>query len=143
MKRDGEPPLQRWNQAGNLAHGETAVDPAPMRRGLEPAEGRFGGSFLARRGKPCGGFAPPPRSRRRRETGLNDRDLTIPWQHFLALEGEEAALLVAARYDALRAADCDAEAAFVVAVHPEIAVGDAVALIRRGCTPRTAVRILL
>ncbi len=74
---------------------------------------------------------------------MDDRDLTIPWQDFLALDGEEAAVLVAARYDALRAADCDAEAAVIVAVHPDIEIADALALMRRGCAARTALRILL
>ena len=41
------------------------------------------------------------------------------------------------------AVGCDAEAAVILAVHPEIAVAEACDLIRGGCDPRTAIRILL
>ncbi len=61
----------------------------------------------------------------------------------LALDGRAAALLIAARYEALRVRGCNAEAAVVVAVHPEISVDAAAELIRRGCSPRMVVRILL
>lgn len=68
---------------------------------------------------------------------------TATRQEFLELDDEDAAALIAARYRALSALGCDAEAAVVVAVHPEIGVVEACDLIRRGCDPRTAVRILL
>lgn len=72
-----------------------------------------------------------------------DDDLTIPQEEFLALGSAEAALLILARYEALQERGCDEEAAAVVAGHPGISVHAAVALIERGCAPRTAVRILL
>ena len=41
------------------------------------------------------------------------------------------------------ACGCDAEAAALIAVHPEVSVTEAAHLLERGCEPRTALRILL
>ncbi len=72
-----------------------------------------------------------------------DGDLNIPQEQFLALGGMEAAILIWARYEALKARGCDTDAAALIAAHPEIGVEAALGLIERGCAPRTAVRILL
>ena len=101
-------------------------------------------NFLAR-GRACGGPAlavqADPRSPR--DAALDNRELTISKREFLAFDAEQAAHLIRRRYDAVRAAGCDAEAAVVVAVHPEVAIGDAVDLLRRGFAPRTALAILM
>lgn len=67
----------------------------------------------------------------------------ISHDEFVALDDKAAALLIAARYEALRVRGCSAEAAVVVAVHPELNVDAAAELIRRGCSPRRVLRILL
>ena len=72
-----------------------------------------------------------------------DDNLTATPQEFLALDREEATALMRARYYALLELGCDFEGAVTVAVHPEIGVAEACVLIRRGCHPRTAIRILL
>ncbi len=69
--------------------------------------------------------------------------LTATRQEFLELDDEDAITLITARYQALDALGFDAEAAVILAVHPEIAVAEACDLIRRGCDAQTAVRILL
>jgi hypothetical protein len=51
--------------------------------------------------------------------------------------------LVKARHRALLLAGLDNADAALVAAHVEIAVEDALALVRRGCPARTALRILL
>lgn len=71
------------------------------------------------------------------------RTLTISEDEFLALAGEDAEALVAARYHALRDADCDAEAAVAIAAAPEISVEKAVELLERGCDSRTVLHLLL
>jgi hypothetical protein len=73
---------------------------------------------------------------------MTDRNLKLSQEEFLALEVDVAATLIASRFDALRERGCDAEAAVVVAVHPEVSVAEAVELIRRGCDARMGVRIL-
>ncbi len=85
---------------------------------------------------------PGHRGRRPRICGV-DGDLSISRDDFLALGSAEAAVLILARYEALQARGCDEEGATIVACHPEISVNAALALIERGCAPRTAVRILL
>lgn len=72
-----------------------------------------------------------------------DEKRVLTKEEFLAMDGEDAALLIANRYHALRARGCDAEGAVVTAVHPEIPVGDAASLLLCGCDPRTVLRILL
>ena len=72
-----------------------------------------------------------------------DGDLTLSREAFLALGSAEAAVLILARYEALQSRGCDDEAATIVACQPEVSVDAALALIERGCAPRTAVRILL
>ncbi len=71
------------------------------------------------------------------------RTLTISEDEFLALEGEDAEALIAARYHALRDADCDAEAAVAIAAAPEISLEKAVDLLARGCDSRTVLHLLL
>jgi hypothetical protein len=73
---------------------------------------------------------------------VGDDDLSLSQDEFLALEGDAAALLLVARFYALRGRGCDADAAVVVAVHPKISVSEAASLIQRGCDPRTVLRIL-
>jgi hypothetical protein len=73
---------------------------------------------------------------------LADNDLRLSQDEFLRLDGDDAAALIAARFDALRELGCDAEAAVVVAVRPEIGVAAAFDLIRRGCDARAAIHIL-
>ena len=72
-----------------------------------------------------------------------DDNLTVTPQEFLEFDYEDAHALMTARYHALEALGCDFEAAVIVALHPEVGVAEAYALIRRGCHPRTAIRILL
>ena len=103
-------------------------------------------AFIDQRGGPCGGSAPrcyELLSSAAQLRLLHDRELPLPRPEFLALDAERAARLVGSRYDVLRAAGCDPEAAVVVAVHPEVGVGDALGLIHRGCPARTALAILL
>ncbi len=71
-----------------------------------------------------------------------DTDLRISQEEFLALDGNDAASLIVRRFDALRELGCGAEAAVVVAVHPDISVSEAADMIQHGCDPRTVIRIL-
>jgi len=104
-------------------------------------------SLLAREGRTVA--AGPPlnlstdRERAAQLQALENREVTLSTQDFLALDAEQAELLVHRRYDALQAAGCDAEAAVIVAWYPEVEVGEAVRLIRHGFDPRTVVAILL
>ncbi len=72
-----------------------------------------------------------------------ERDTTISQQEFMAMPGDDAALLIGARFDELRERGCDAEAAVVLAVHPQINIEAATDLLELGCDPRTVLRILL
>ena len=74
---------------------------------------------------------------------MGERSGAVTQEEFLSMPGEDAALLVAARFETLRALGCSADAAVVVAFHPEITIDDALELIRSGCDGRTALRILL
>jgi hypothetical protein len=67
----------------------------------------------------------------------------ITRQSFEALDTETAARLLRARFTALTDAGCDIEDAVVIAVHPEVELGDALDLLRRGCPVKTALRILV
>ncbi|MDQ3858794.1 MAG: hypothetical protein M3327_10175 [Actinomycetota bacterium] len=71
------------------------------------------------------------------------RNLSISEDEFLALQGEEAEALIAARYHALRDVGCDAEAAVAIAATPGISVGKAADLLQRGCDSHTVLRLLL
>jgi hypothetical protein len=64
-------------------------------------------------------------------------------QSFESLDTENAARLLRARFAALADAGCDIEDAVVIAVHPEVAIEDALDLLRRGCPASTALRIVL
>jgi len=68
--------------------------------------------------------------------------LTVSEQAFSELHDDDAALLIASRFHALRDGGCEPDAALMVAVHLEVSVPGAAALIRRGCSPRTAIRLL-
>ena len=71
-------------------------------------------------------------------------DLRMSEQEFLALETADATRLLEVRFRALlRACGCDGETAALIAVHPEVSVREAADLLKRGCEPRTALRILL
>ncbi len=73
---------------------------------------------------------------------MSDSDLTVSQDEFLVLRGNDAGNLIVKRFEALRELGCDAEAAVVVAMHPEISVSEAADLIERGCDPRTVLRVL-
>ena len=70
-------------------------------------------------------------------------NVKLSHEQYLELDGEDAVLLIGARFDALRAIGCDTHAAVVVAVHPEISIAEAFDLLVHGCNPRTVLRILL
>ena len=61
---------------------------------------------------------------------------------FEELHVDEAADVLAWRFDALCRAGFDLESAALVATNVEIDLHDAVVLVARGCPPATAVRIL-
>ena len=61
---------------------------------------------------------------------------------FEALQVDEAADVLAWRFDLLCRGGFDIEAAAVVASNVEVDLHDALALVRRGCEPQTAIRIL-
>jgi hypothetical protein len=73
---------------------------------------------------------------------VDDGDLELSQDEFLALDGNDAASLVVRRFEALRERGCEPEAAVVVAVHPDVSITDAAELLAEGCDPRTVVRIL-
>lgn len=73
---------------------------------------------------------------------MDDGNLELSQDEFLALDGNDAASLVVRRFEALRELGCDPEAAVVIAVYPDISVTDAAELLQDGCDPRTVVRIL-
>ena len=73
---------------------------------------------------------------------LLDGQLEISQEEFLTLAEDAAARLVAARFHALRAFGCDAEAAAYVAGQPDVSITDAADLLKRGCEARTALHIL-
>ncbi len=72
-----------------------------------------------------------------------DERHTISQREFMALDDDAAAVLITSRFHALRALGCDAEAAVVIAVHPEIDMEEAYDLVRSGVDAPTLVRILL
>jgi hypothetical protein len=74
---------------------------------------------------------------------LHDALGTVTAEEFLALDDADATELIAARFRVLRDLGCNAESAVLLAVHPEVGVTEASDLIRRGCDPPTALRILL
>jgi hypothetical protein len=61
---------------------------------------------------------------------------------FEALQVDEAADVLAWRFDLLCRGGFDVESAAVMASNVEVDVHDAVALVQRGCEPSTAIRIL-
>lgn len=61
---------------------------------------------------------------------------------FEDLQVDEAADVLAWRFDLLCRAGFDLESAAITATRVEIDVHDAVALVTRGCPPATALRIL-
>lgn len=61
---------------------------------------------------------------------------------FEELHVDEAADVLAWRFDALCRSGFDLESAALVATNVEIDLHDAVVLVARGCPPATAVRIL-
>ena len=68
--------------------------------------------------------------------------LTVSEQAFSELQGDDAALLIASRFRALRIGGCEPEDALIVAVHSEVSVPRAAALIRHGVSPGTVLRLL-
>ncbi len=62
---------------------------------------------------------------------------------FSRLENDEAAQVLRWRLTSLTAAGYDLDDAVVLASHVEIDLRSATELVRRGCPPATAVRILL
>ena len=71
-----------------------------------------------------------------------DCHFTVSERAFSKLHDDDAALLIASRFHALRDEGCESDAALMVAVHLEVSVPRAAALIRRGCSARTAVSLL-
>ncbi len=61
---------------------------------------------------------------------------------FEALQVDEAADVLAWRFDLLCRGGFDVESAAVMASNVEVDVHDAVELVQRGCEPSTAIRIL-
>lgn len=61
---------------------------------------------------------------------------------FEALQTDEAADVLAWRFDLLCRGGFDVEAAAVMASNVEIDLHDALELVRNGCEPSTAIRIL-
>lgn len=61
---------------------------------------------------------------------------------FEDLHVEQAADVLAWRFDALCRAGYDLESAAIVASCVEVELGHAISLVTRGCPPETAVRIL-
>jgi len=61
---------------------------------------------------------------------------------FEALQVDEAADVLAWRFDLLCRGGFDIESAAVVASNVEVDLHDALQLVRRGCEPHTAIRIL-
>ena len=55
----------------------------------------------------------------------------------------EAEMILRWRFDELARSGYDVESALVLASHVEIDLHDASELVRRGCPPETAIRILL
>jgi hypothetical protein len=62
---------------------------------------------------------------------------------FEGLRVDEAAEVLAWRFDALCRSGYDLDAAAVIAANVEVDLHDAVDLVRRGCSPELAARILL
>lgn len=100
---------------------------------------------------PCGSSGSTERGaadelRRRREHERGEAVLRVPKvtkDEFEELDGDAAVELLTIRYRALADAGFQREEAALVAVHPEVDVEGVVALVRRGCPVRTALRILL
>ena len=63
--------------------------------------------------------------------------------HFEGLRVDEAAEVLAWRFDALCRTGYDLDAAAVIAANVEVDLHDAVDLVMRGCPPELAARILL
>lgn len=61
---------------------------------------------------------------------------------FEGLQIDEAAEVLAWRFDALCRSGFDLESAALVATNVEIDIHDALSLVARGCPPATALRIL-
>ena len=68
--------------------------------------------------------------------------LTVSEQELSELHNDDAALLIASRFHALRNEGCERDAALMVAVHLEVSVPRAAALIRHGVSPRTVLQLL-
>ena len=68
---------------------------------------------------------------------------TTTLEEFERLDDDEAERLIVDRFRSLADAGCDLEAALLLAVHPEVAVGQAADLLLRGHSPETALRALL
>jgi hypothetical protein len=62
---------------------------------------------------------------------------------FELLEESDVERIICSRLRALEAAGYPWDDALVLATHIEIGIADARALLRRGCPPKTALRILL
>ncbi len=62
---------------------------------------------------------------------------------FEGLRVDEAAEVLAWRFDALCRSGYDLDAAAVIAANVEVDLHDAVDLVRRGCSPELAARILI
>ena len=105
-----------------------------MRREL--VDGAKGGATLRR-------VAPPHFSPDEREGDVVLQIPTVTSEEFEELDVSAAVALLHARYRTLADAGFDCDEALVVAVHPELDLGEVIALLDRGCPVRTVLRILL
>ena len=75
--------------------------------------------------------------------GSHERGQGMTAAQFEDLRVDEAADVLAWRFDALCRTGYDLDAAAVIAANVEVDLHDAVDLVRRGCPPELAARILL
>jgi hypothetical protein len=62
---------------------------------------------------------------------------------FETIDETEAEMILRWRFDELARSGYDVESALLLASHVEVDLHDATELVRRGCPPETAIRILL
>jgi hypothetical protein len=66
----------------------------------------------------------------------------VPPEEFESLASDDAADLLCERFRAVSERGLGIEAAVIIGIHAEVDIDEATDLIRRGCPPATAVRIL-
>ena len=68
---------------------------------------------------------------------------TLEVEEEVAVSRDPAAVVLGWRVEQLIAAGFDSDAAFVLALDRTVDLHDAIELVRRGCPPQTALRILI